>query len=63
MYVCTHIYWYVRFQGAAFAGDMAAMGSFMAHWTYYKQNALFTATLCTYVQLAPMFTNPISGKT
>uniref|UniRef100_A0AC35FU57 Major facilitator superfamily (MFS) profile domain-containing protein n=1 Tax=Panagrolaimus sp. PS1159 TaxID=55785 RepID=A0AC35FU57_9BILA len=48
-------------QGIAFAGDMATFGSFINYWTYYKQVALFTATLCVYVQIAPVFTNPISG--
>uniref|UniRef100_A0AC34F0A9 Major facilitator superfamily (MFS) profile domain-containing protein n=1 Tax=Panagrolaimus sp. ES5 TaxID=591445 RepID=A0AC34F0A9_9BILA len=48
-------------QGIAFAGDMATFGSFINTWTYYKQVALFTATLCVYVQIAPVFTNPISG--
>uniref|UniRef100_A0A915EBQ5 Major facilitator superfamily (MFS) profile domain-containing protein n=1 Tax=Ditylenchus dipsaci TaxID=166011 RepID=A0A915EBQ5_9BILA len=48
----------VRFlQGVAFAGDMATFGHFISYWTYKKQYAFFTATLCTYVELAPVFTN------
>jgi hypothetical protein len=45
----------------AFAGDMATFGHFVTYWTYHKQYAFFTATLCVYVQLAPIFTNPVSG--
>ncbi|KAI1715204.1 major facilitator superfamily domain-containing protein [Ditylenchus destructor] len=48
-------------QGIAFAGDMATFGHFVTYWTYHKQYAFFTATLCVYVQLAPVFTNPVSG--
>nr|CAD2166102.1 unnamed protein product [Meloidogyne enterolobii] len=48
-------------QGMAFAGDMATFGHFVTYWTYHKQYAFFTATLCVYVQLAPVFTNPVSG--
>ncbi|KAF7637987.1 MFS domain-containing protein [Meloidogyne graminicola] len=48
-------------QGMAFAGDMATFGHFVTYWTYHKQYAFFTATLCVYVQLAPIFTNPVSG--
>uniref|UniRef100_A0A915ERB3 Major facilitator superfamily (MFS) profile domain-containing protein n=1 Tax=Ditylenchus dipsaci TaxID=166011 RepID=A0A915ERB3_9BILA len=52
----------VRFlQGVAFAGDMATFGHFISYWTYKKQYAFFTATLCTYVELAPVFTNPVAG--
>uniref|UniRef100_A0A914YF59 Major facilitator superfamily (MFS) profile domain-containing protein n=1 Tax=Panagrolaimus superbus TaxID=310955 RepID=A0A914YF59_9BILA len=60
----TGWYWFLFIrvlQGIAFAGDMATFGSFMNYWTYFKQNAFFTSTLCVYVQLAPVFTNPISG--
>lgn len=49
-------------QGMAFAGDMATFGHFVTYWTYHKQYAFFTATLCVYVQLAPIFTNPVSGN-
>lgn len=38
-------------QGMAFAGDMATFGHFVTYWTYHKQYAFFTATLCVYVQL------------
>ncbi|KAI1712510.1 major facilitator superfamily domain-containing protein [Ditylenchus destructor] len=38
-------------QGIAFAGDMATFGHFVTYWTYHKQYAFFTATLCVYVQL------------
>ncbi|KAI1698052.1 major facilitator superfamily domain-containing protein [Ditylenchus destructor] len=48
-------------QGVAFAGDMATFGHFVTYWTYYKQYAFFTATLCAYVQFAPVFTDPVSG--
>ncbi|KAL3090910.1 hypothetical protein niasHS_007285 [Heterodera schachtii] len=48
-------------QGMAFSGDMATFGHFVTYWTYHKQYAFFTASLCVYVQLAPIFTNPVSG--
>uniref|UniRef100_A0A915DW15 Major facilitator superfamily (MFS) profile domain-containing protein n=1 Tax=Ditylenchus dipsaci TaxID=166011 RepID=A0A915DW15_9BILA len=57
-------YWFLGarvLQGIAFAGDMATFGHFVTYWTYHKQYAFFTATLCVYVQLAPVFTNPVSG--
>ena len=40
---------------------MATFGHFVQSWTYHKQYAFFTATLCAYVQLAPVFTNPVAG--
>jgi len=35
-------------QGMAFAGDMATFGHFVTYWTYHKQYAFFTATLCKF---------------
>uniref|UniRef100_A0A915CSM8 Membrane transporter n=1 Tax=Ditylenchus dipsaci TaxID=166011 RepID=A0A915CSM8_9BILA len=57
-------YWFLlarALQGVAFAGNMATLGHYLTQWTYYKQTAFFTATLCTYVQLAPIFSDPVSG--
>ncbi|KAH7717296.1 Protein T27D12.1 a [Aphelenchoides avenae] len=48
-------------QGMAFAGDMATFGAFVSTWTYWKQTAFFTSTLCAYVQFAPVFTMPTAG--
>ncbi|KAI1705008.1 major facilitator superfamily domain-containing protein [Ditylenchus destructor] len=57
-------YWFLAarvLQGIAFAGDMATFGHFITYWTSREQYAFFTATLCVYVQLAPIFSDPISG--
>ncbi|CAJ0962101.1 unnamed protein product, partial [Mesorhabditis belari] len=48
-------------QGLAFAANLPAIGAFCARWAYHKQNGLFIASTVAYLQLAPGFTNPISG--
>ncbi|CAJ0573498.1 unnamed protein product, partial [Mesorhabditis spiculigera] len=48
-------------QGLAFACNMPVIGAFCSRWTYYKQNGLFVAVLVAYLQIAPAFTNPVSG--
>ncbi|CAJ0955700.1 unnamed protein product, partial [Mesorhabditis belari] len=48
-------------QGLALACNMPAVGHFIERWTYFKQKGMFVSVLVTYVQLAPAFTNPISG--
>ncbi|CAJ0577232.1 unnamed protein product, partial [Mesorhabditis spiculigera] len=48
-------------QGLAFAANLPAIGAFCAKWAYYKQNGLFIASTVAYLQIAPAFTNPVSG--
>ncbi|CAJ0963283.1 unnamed protein product, partial [Mesorhabditis belari] len=47
--------------GVAFAVNLPVIGAFCSKWAYYKQNGLFVAGLVAYLQVAPAFTNPVSG--
>ncbi|CAJ0953976.1 unnamed protein product, partial [Mesorhabditis belari] len=48
-------------QGTALACNFPVIGYFTERWTYFKQNGMFISVLVTYLQLAPAFTNPVSG--
>ncbi|CAJ0586350.1 unnamed protein product, partial [Mesorhabditis spiculigera] len=55
-------FYVLRFiQGIALACNMPVVGYFTERWTYYKQKGLTVSVLVTYLQLAPAFTNPVSG--
>lgn len=49
-------------QGAAFSACLPVMGSITSHWSTLKQNGIFIAILSSFLQIAPIFTMPISGE-
>ncbi|KAF7635057.1 hypothetical protein Mgra_00005498 [Meloidogyne graminicola] len=49
-------------QGAAFSACLPVMGSITSHWSTIKQNGIFIAILSSFLQIAPLFTMPISGE-
>uniref|UniRef100_A0A914XIQ3 Major facilitator superfamily (MFS) profile domain-containing protein n=1 Tax=Plectus sambesii TaxID=2011161 RepID=A0A914XIQ3_9BILA len=48
-------------QGVGLAACLPVMGSVTAHWSSRSENGLFVGVLSTSIQLASMFTMPISG--
>uniref|UniRef100_A0A183BZX8 MFS domain-containing protein n=1 Tax=Globodera pallida TaxID=36090 RepID=A0A183BZX8_GLOPA len=49
-------------QGASFSACLPVMGSITSHWSTLKQNGIFIAILSSFLQIAPIFTMPISGE-
>jgi ACS family sodium-dependent inorganic phosphate cotransporter-like MFS transporter 5 len=49
-------------QGMAFSACLPVMGSITSHWSTLKQNGIFIAILSSFLQIAPIFTMPISGE-
>ena len=48
-------------QGAGFSACLPVMGSITSHWSTLKQNGIFIAILSAFLQVAPIFTMPVSG--
>uniref|UniRef100_A0A915EX59 Major facilitator superfamily (MFS) profile domain-containing protein n=1 Tax=Ditylenchus dipsaci TaxID=166011 RepID=A0A915EX59_9BILA len=49
-------------QGVGFSACLPVMGSITSHWSTLKQNGIFIAILSSFLQIAPIFTMPISGE-
>uniref|UniRef100_A0A0N4ZNJ8 MFS domain-containing protein n=1 Tax=Parastrongyloides trichosuri TaxID=131310 RepID=A0A0N4ZNJ8_PARTI len=49
-------------QGMGFSACLPVMGSITSHWSTLKQNGIFIAILSSFLQIAPIFTMPISGE-
>uniref|UniRef100_A0A0N5B2B0 MFS domain-containing protein n=1 Tax=Strongyloides papillosus TaxID=174720 RepID=A0A0N5B2B0_STREA len=49
-------------QGMGFSACLPVMGSITSHWSTLKQNGIFIAILSSFLQIAPIFTMPVSGE-
>uniref|UniRef100_A0A914YIK0 Major facilitator superfamily (MFS) profile domain-containing protein n=1 Tax=Panagrolaimus superbus TaxID=310955 RepID=A0A914YIK0_9BILA len=61
----THFYAMIAarmIQGMAFSACLPVMGMITSHWSTMKQTGIFIAILSSFLQIAPIFTMPISGE-
>jgi MFS family permease len=49
-------------QGVGFSACLPVMGSITSHWSTTAQTGIFMAILSSFLQIAPIFTMPLSAE-